>query len=351
MRRLTAGGRDERGVVTVIVALLLVVLLGMGAYVIDIGALYQERRELQNGADAGALAIAQECAEGDCGVPGATATQYADANAEDGASAVDAATVDLAARTATVDTSTEGSGGAQVPFRFAQVFGRSGQTVHASATAQWGPALNAAAVPLTFSLCEFEAAVGDPFDLPIDALPSGEVTITFHDGNSTEPCNGPAGLDVPGGFGWLDESGCLAEISVDEGGVWVDSNTGVAPAKGCSPSDFPIGTPLLFPIFDDATGTGANAAFRVVGYAAFEITAFKLAPGGATWTVGLPVCAPGGGGATTTTTTAPKGGGGGSNGSDEVCITGRFVDFFEPDAELGGPSLPNFGVQTAALIK
>ena len=35
---------DDRGIVLPFVALMLVVLVGMGALVIDIGALYQERR-------------------------------------------------------------------------------------------------------------------------------------------------------------------------------------------------------------------------------------------------------------------------------------------------------------------
>ena len=61
--------RDE-GVVLVWVALMLVVLVGMGALVIDIGALYVEKRELQNGADAAALAVARDCVEGDCGSGG-----------------------------------------------------------------------------------------------------------------------------------------------------------------------------------------------------------------------------------------------------------------------------------------
>ena len=39
-------------------------MTGRRAIVIDTGFLYQERAELQNGADAGALAVAQGCATG-----------------------------------------------------------------------------------------------------------------------------------------------------------------------------------------------------------------------------------------------------------------------------------------------
>ena len=65
-----------------------------GRVVIDVGALYVERCELQNGADAAALAVAQDCAEGDCGSGGGSvrAQQYADLNANDSASALDLTT-------------------------------------------------------------------------------------------------------------------------------------------------------------------------------------------------------------------------------------------------------------------
>ena len=63
-----AAGRDERGAVGIFVAMLLGggVLLGMGALVVDVGQLYQERAELQNGADAAALGVAKSCALGAC---------------------------------------------------------------------------------------------------------------------------------------------------------------------------------------------------------------------------------------------------------------------------------------------
>src|SRR6266704_3179830 len=53
-------GRDDRGAVGVLVAILMGggVLLGMGAVVVDVGQLYSERAQLQNGADAGARAVA-----------------------------------------------------------------------------------------------------------------------------------------------------------------------------------------------------------------------------------------------------------------------------------------------------
>ena len=62
MRRL----RDDEGATAILVVIVMVVLLGMGAMVVDVGGLWSERRQLQNGADASSLAIAQMCAGGDC---------------------------------------------------------------------------------------------------------------------------------------------------------------------------------------------------------------------------------------------------------------------------------------------
>jgi Flp pilus assembly protein TadG len=78
-------GRDDRGAIGVLIAVLLGggVLLGMAAMVVDVGQIYQNRAELQNGADAAALGVARQCAQGTCAPATAltTAQGYADANA------------------------------------------------------------------------------------------------------------------------------------------------------------------------------------------------------------------------------------------------------------------------------
>ncbi len=85
LRRLRS---DQRGAVAVLVAVLIGggVLTGMGALVIGVGQLYAERAQLQNGADAAALAVARSCATGTC-TPG-SAGAFANANAKDGVAAV-----------------------------------------------------------------------------------------------------------------------------------------------------------------------------------------------------------------------------------------------------------------------
>src|SRR5437660_1798438 len=60
----------------------------MSALTIDVGALFTQRRELQNGADAGALAVAKSCVTGSCVTT--KASTYSTANDHDGTSQLDA---------------------------------------------------------------------------------------------------------------------------------------------------------------------------------------------------------------------------------------------------------------------
>ena len=84
MQRLTLALRrrlhGERGATAVMFALLLVPMLGFTAIAVDVGALYAERARLQVGADAAAIAVAQDCSRGNCGDMLATAQALIDAN-------------------------------------------------------------------------------------------------------------------------------------------------------------------------------------------------------------------------------------------------------------------------------
>ena len=70
--------RRERGQILPLAALMLVVLLGIGAFAIDIGYAYYAKRQLQSAADAAALAGAQDLPNAATAV--ATATSYGAAN-------------------------------------------------------------------------------------------------------------------------------------------------------------------------------------------------------------------------------------------------------------------------------
>ena len=116
MRRLTEHRQNDRGATAIVISICMVVLMLFAAWVIDGSALYQERRELQNGADAAALAIARDCVEGACGDVYGTADTFVDANAGDGDSRIpgggitfpDANSVRVVVRTADAGPNTDG---------------------------------------------------------------------------------------------------------------------------------------------------------------------------------------------------------------------------------------------------
>ena len=194
------GVRDERGASAVILALLIVPLLGFAAIAVDVGAIYAERQQLQNGADAAALAIAYDCASGlpACGTSQGTAEAMTEANYDETNSSRGTPTVELGSSQVTVRNA-----GVQNHW-FAPILGEDSTEVSARATAAWGaPGSGAAVLPLAFSWCEFEKQTGG--GLPSSTTPR---TIYFTKTSpavaGTPECTGPSDLIVPGGFAWLD---------------------------------------------------------------------------------------------------------------------------------------------------
>lgn len=282
MRRMI---RSDDAAAAVFVAITMIVLIGFTAFAVDAGALYAERRELQSGADAAALAIAEACGRGEpCtqAAAEAVAGSYADANASDGFAGVDTVDLDTTNGLVRVTTNTELTDGGTVfaPF-FAQVLGFNGATVRARAAAAWGFPGGLATLPLIISDCEWEKSQhliqeGPPFT-------GDKVLFTFHDGSATEDCNAQAGQDwdgddrLPGGFGWLQTNGtCSAHARV---GIWIPTSTGASPSNGCTASafkDLVLNKTVNLPFFDDIRGTGANGEYHVSGFVAIHVTGYNF---------------------------------------------------------------------------
>ena len=290
---------DESGIALVFVALTLVVLIGMTAFAIDISALYQERRELQNGADAGAIAIAEDCALGaqPCThtVAMTTAAAFADANAGDVRAAVDTVVLDTVAQTIDVAVSTETAAGGTIfrPF-FAQVVGFSGATVHANAAAAWGYPSGLETIPLIISECEWERETNYGVDLHEGDPPyTGTPTLLlFHTGGGNgngngagvhDDCAAQAGQDtdgdgrMPGGFGWLDSpSDCISIVDEND---WVDTDPGASPPHTCDAGEWEsdiLNHIVFIPWFDDLDGNGNNGEFHIAGFGAFYVTGYNF---------------------------------------------------------------------------
>lgn len=291
---------SESGAVMVFLALASVVLFAFAAFAIDMGRIYLERRALQNGADAAALAIADDCAQSRCGGyydEYAVAELYADANAGDASASVSDVDFDLATQSVTVTVETEQTDGTSIlPTLFASVIGYDGLTVEAEATVQWGSPSGLPVLPLVYSQCEWmmfgesgyvdrpgggflhrASSVRDGLLPPAGGYQywSRSVTVFFH-GSST--CHdSESGQDLPGGFGWVDVTGsdCEAQLGV---GDLPSVEPGASPTSECDVAEMAatIGTVQLIPYFDDYTGTGTGGEYQIAGFGAFYVTGYNF---------------------------------------------------------------------------
>ena len=259
---------DANGGISVMVALLLVVLLGAEAIAVDVGAMYAERAELQNGADAAALAIAQDCADGSCLTTDATAQLYANSNAKDNATNI--ADVQLTPSSVTVDvTSQDGATGAgSLALFFAPVLGVDETTVGATATAGWNmfPESGTAVLPLAFSTCVFSDA------------PVGEIRLFQTHGNGMPaPCGEGT---PPGAFQWLDDplGNCSAFVTIaDDEPAQASSDPGNDISQACKDL-LPtlIGKEVLLPVYEDTAGSGQEATYDIKGWAGFILRGWRF---------------------------------------------------------------------------
>lgn len=302
---------DERGVVGALVAVLLGggVLTGMCALVIDVGQVYQERAELQNGADAAVLGVAKSCALGAC-TP-AVAGQLADGNASGltggtegvrlvcGSGILGSCPASNASLTscppqpagtnfAEVYTETKlPSGSTLLPPVFATtLIGNSsyrGSTVHACAQAEWGPPSAATTVALAISACEWDQAtqqgnVYAPAPPYSEAAPPSAsfdqvlVTPGSDSGCTTEP----AGAAGSGAFGWAQAAPGTCAVPVT--GSTFPESTGTSVTAACAlalQNAQQNQSPILVPVYVSLNAAGTYA---LKGFADFVVTGYNLAP-------------------------------------------------------------------------
>jgi hypothetical protein len=304
MQQLKQHHAHEHGAVAILLAISLVVLIGATAFTVDFGTMHLQRRQYQNSADAGALAIAQDCARGTCPAnENARAAQYTSlneaANRDPGnfgpsTSVAEYPDAGLVRVTVSGDNS---------PI-FRGVLGQQESPISATAVAGWGrPRALAPIIPVTISICEFEYYVGNPpsnfadwppYDagFPASSLEANTIIKSPKWQETGITCErGPAGQVAAGSWGWLNVSGdCISEVNIDG---WVQTDTG-----GNIPNSpgFPqacrnriqdsIGEVAYLPIYDavarneDGTGTptGDNNWYRIEGYAPLFLTGFNANP-------------------------------------------------------------------------
>lgn len=259
----------ERGATIIAFALMTTVLMAFIGLGVDGAAAYSKKQQVQNGADAAAMALAQEYAVTGCVEDYAMADDYVRMNTLAGAGTDRAANIDCDTNSVTVDAQ-----GQQAPY-FLQIVPGLGDdvTVNGSATVEWGsPTGGTSMLPIAISACSyFESFGGAPVigslvNLILPAPAHAETECSYHEHYP------------PGGFNWLDPNPpgtCGAESSV---GTWVGGDEGQNVPGACDWADFNamIGQTVLLPIFDDSRGNGNSAEYHIMGYAALTFRGFHF---------------------------------------------------------------------------
>lgn len=280
MRGVKDNGRDDRGATAVVVALLMAVLLCFTALVVDVGRLYSEKAQLQNGTDAAAFAIAQICAQSEsdsrCVDGSDLAAELADSNADDSESSVENVDVDWDSNTVEVVAGAKQTGLAagKVSLFFAgsfETFAAATETDYSSADvwaatkASWGyPGSGTSMLPLVFQLCDFKT------DGSMHWLDLKDNT-----GNSTPSLTCSSG--APGNFHMVDApSTGSCEYFYAYSSI-ATSDPGMGKVKDCaSLLEAKLGRVLYIPTFDETQGSGNTGEFRIDGWVAFRIEGFRL---------------------------------------------------------------------------
>lgn len=254
---------DQSGAVLVITAAALVVMVGMMAMVIDIGALTLEKSRLQNACDAAALAAAWELPD----------TFSARQKAQDylNMNGVDMTETTISFNTENTKITVEAV--RSVNFKFAPVLGKNDGLARARATAAYG------------SISGMTGVV--PFGIPDQEMTFGvEYQLKAGSKDDYGPGNyGPLALELRGAQSYLNnlKHGYSGTISV---GDWIDTEPGnmsgptydgvtyrinsCTHSPKCSIDSYHTDCPMVMivPIYDPTLLVGRSQV-KVVGFGAF----------------------------------------------------------------------------------
>jgi Flp pilus assembly protein TadG len=383
MRRMK---HDDRGAVTVAFGLIIaLVVLPLLALVADSGVAWFERRQLQNGADAAALAVAFDCARAVTNsavadrctttAGAATAAPYARWNdTRDGNSvvtSVEPAGLSPTTGEVTVATASASDAGAPVPLLLGLLLSaeeRDALTFGAAATAAWGGAASGNSLPFIV-----------PYTLSAEACPASPIPATagpfrswdcarryqqdnfptFVNAQGLIPEGGPYPSDPrrapvivqndddhpSGSFGWLSDSGpttCSASLSIYEPATSNGNNSKCNRAELISTA---LNQDRLLALFEQGEhwGNGSNAKYEVYGFTGIRVTGWNFSgnryPNGAgtNWESGQPVCKPG------YWSGSPS-----EVSNSDRCFRGWLVAMNPGSGGIGGPSV---GVQNVQLTR
>ena len=271
-RRLRDLGADDRGAVTVIVAFMMVVVLGMAALVVDVGSVEVRRAQLQDAADAAATAIAQDCFEA-----AGTTVSACDAGVKSAASSTASSLVTKSLPTGTpftVDSvvftinTVEVSLSSPDTSTFGAIFGSAGTTVTVHATAQWG--LPATPLPLSYNECTMP-----------NPAPSSKAFLRYDLLDlDLQGCGLIGGVINELGNGWMNTSNCTFDVNLLS--YLSDVLTKVLPTNCASLVSGLIGKYVLLPVYSHVltnivvNGVLLGQGYAVQKYALVQVTGYDF---------------------------------------------------------------------------
>ncbi|WP_051389342.1 Tad domain-containing protein [Arthrobacter sp. 35W] len=307
---------SERGAASVVVALLMVALIGFAAIAVDVGMMYSEKVQLQNGADSAALAVANECAKGNgnCGsgassstIQQATAGNMANANANDHAANTAKVTFPTADTVKVNVSSRDSAGHNAITLMFASIFGVTETDIPATATAKWAAKKTSVdSIPWTFGKCVLDQrlSTAQRDELKNTGTFTGSPDATHvllrSDTNGALPgCTEALGYP-DGGFGWLDltvAKTCSATIKLGVDGA--GSAPGGSIDNSCKPLlDGMLSKPVSIPVFSSSLSEGGKkggqkATYTIYGFAQFQVTGWRFpSTSHADTSTAAPTCGP-----------------------------------------------------------
>ena len=265
--------RSERGQALVQTVLMLTMLLGMTALVLDVGAWFRQKRQLQATADAAALAGAQALPD-DTSAASTLAVQYGNKNG----GGVLAADVTFTGNNVITVTAKK-----TAPGFFSKVFGVNLVDINARAQARTDSPYQAQYVAPMVVSC----------DHPLIQDCDGKHTPNF--GPTTTMDFDPMG--APGAFGMLNLDGQSGTVGSSDEAAWINQGFSKYLPLGFYKSDpgakfssqniqgaldDRLGTVLLFPVFRTLAGQGQNAKYDIMGWIGFHLTGYTVQGNNAT---------------------------------------------------------------------
>jgi Flp pilus assembly protein TadG len=261
--------KQERGQALVMTIVALVALLGMAALVLDVGAWFHQKRQLQATADAAALAGAQLLPDNPGGAQ-AQAMSYANKN--DGG--VAAADITVTSGKSTNDTISVKAHKTNSGF-FSHVAGVFSVNVGASTKARVAVPVQAKGVaPIVVKNTHplVKGSAGCPCFNQLTTLPLGKDGAPgSFDLINLDNSHGGQGQSIlaewilHGYDGYLP----LGQYYTDTGAKFNASQVQAALTQR-------IGSVLLFPVYDIIQGNGANAQYHVIGWVGFHLNGFEV---------------------------------------------------------------------------